>query len=384
MKHAVLALAAMHSGMLDRDNDEHASRQHMLYAKEQYTVALGEARQLVSNAAPAQIHRVLIVCLFFVAWEGVRGDYLASQRHMDSGRALAARFHHQLCEKVSLSRIVHEIMQVLARMDLSAISFSDDSAPYRSSPHTGTEPELVMDTFSSIQDANAHLMEITRWLLRLGSEIIPGMDEAEESQRQRKVDKYSRHLEAWAVHWETWYAAHESSSDSMSILNVQLWYACAKALAETGFRGAETRYDMATDRFRDVVDFSEKLSSAIFQASAGAISLSLDLGYLIPTFFVATRCRDPRLRRRALRVLQAYPRHEGAWQSGPAAVIAQRWMAVEEGGLGDVQDAAQIPERRRVLLMEVQVQKSDGRARLRFQLAGVDGASPVVEDVVSW
>lgn len=124
MKHVVLALAAMHSGMLDRQ-DEHASRQHMLYAKEQYTVALGEARQLVASAASTQIHRLLIMCLLFIAWEGVRGDYLASQRHMDSGRALAARFHHQIRQKASLASIVHEIMLVLARMDISAIAFSD-------------------------------------------------------------------------------------------------------------------------------------------------------------------------------------------------------------------------------------------------------------------
>ncbi|OAA79509.1 hypothetical protein LEL_02995 [Akanthomyces lecanii RCEF 1005] len=384
VKHAVLALAAMHSGMLDRQ-DEHVSRQHMLYAKEQYTVALGEARQLVTNAAPTQIHRVLIVCLLFVAWEGVRGDYQASQRHMDSGRALAARFHLQMGQKASLAGIVHEIMQVLARMDISAISFSDDSAPYRSPGQQSAESDrqLCIDTFTSIQEASASLMEITRQLLRLGSEIIPGIDEAEAAQRQSVIDKYSRHLNDWAVHWEEWCAANKIASRSMAILNVRLWFACAKALVETGFRGPESRYDKATDMFRDVVSFSDKLASAIFQES-GAISLSLDLGYMIPTFFVATRCRDPSIRRRALVVLQSYPRHEGAWQSGPAAVIAERWIAVEESGLVDVHEAAHIPESHRVVLMEVQVRKSDGQARLRFQLAGIDGACSVVEETVSW
>lgn len=384
VKHAVLALAAMHSGMLDRQ-DEHASRQHMLYAKEQYTVALGEARQLVANAAPTQMHRVLIVCLLFVAWEGVRGDYLASQRHMDSGRALAARFHHQIRQKASLAGIVHEIMLVLARMDISAISFSDDSAPYRALGQESVEFDrgLAMDAFASIQDANASLMNITRCLLRLGSEIIPGIAEAEAAQRQSVIDKYSRHLREWAVHWERWCAANKISSDSLSILNVQLWFTCAKTLLKTGFRGPETRYDNATGMFRDVVGFSEKLSAAIFQES-GAVSLSLDLGYMIPTFFVATRCRDPSIRRRALHVLQSYPRHEGAWQSGPAAVIAERWIAVEESGPVDVHEAAQILEGQRVVLMEVQVQKSDALARLRFQLAGAEGACSVVEEIASW
>ncbi|KAJ3476760.1 hypothetical protein NLG97_g9022 [Lecanicillium saksenae] len=374
----------MHSGMLDRKN-ESASQQHIFYAREQYTIALGEARQLVSEAAPAQIHRVLMVCLLFAAWEAVQGDYRASQRHMISGHALFARFYHQIRQRASLSAAIHEIMQVLARMDISAVSFSDDSAPYQSpaDEHPGVDLWLSICAFRSIQEASLHLMEIARWLLRLGSEIILGMSEEDLSRRQAAIDKYSQRLEEWSIHWNAYHAAHNLSADSMSVLNVQLWHACTKALVETGFNGPETRNDKSIARFRDVVELCERLSSAIFQDS-GAISFSLDLGYLIPTFFVATRCRDPSIRRRALAVLQTYPRHEGAWQSGPAAVIAKSWMEVEEDGLGGVQEAAQIPEKQRVVLMEVQVQKSDGRARLRFQLAGTDDSSPTVEKVVCW
>ncbi|OAA70446.1 Zn(2)-C6 fungal-type DNA-binding domain protein [Cordyceps fumosorosea ARSEF 2679] len=380
VKHAVLALAAMHGGMLDRD-DEYMSRQHMLHATEQYTLALGAARTLVSNSAAGQIHRVLIVCLLFAVWEGVQGNYEASQRHMHAGRALAARFDFEIRRKASLAGIVYELMEVLVRIDISAISFSDDSAPYQP-PHRdstdATAPSI--GAFRSIQQANATLMDITRRLLRLGSEMIPGADEAED--RQRAIGTCTLLLERWAVRWEDWYAANGDSSDPLSTLNVQLWYACTQTLVDTGFSGPETRYDMAADRFRDVVAHSEKLSSAVFQNS-GAVSFSLDLGYLIPTFFVATRCRDPSIRRRALRVLQSYPRHEGAWQSGPAAAIAERWIAVEERGLEDAREAAQIPEHERVVLMEVQVRKSDGRARLRFQLARADDAH-LVEDIVSW
>ncbi|KAJ6780561.1 hypothetical protein PWT90_10036 [Aphanocladium album] len=383
VKHAILALAAMHSGMLDR-KDEYACRQHIYYAREQYTIALGKAQQLVSTATPGQMHRVLMVCLLFAAWEGVQGDYQASQRHMNSGHALFARFHNQIRERASISGTVHEIMQVLARMDISAISFSDDSAPYQSPADEPPEAGLSssIGAFGSLQEASLHLMDVTRWLLRLGSELVPGMSEEDQSRRQAAIDEYSQRLEGWSMHWNTYYAANKIASDSVSVLNIQLWYACANALVETGFSGPETRYDKSTARFREVVELCEKLSSAIFRDSEGT-SFSLDLGYLIPAFFVATRCRDPSIRRRALSVLQSYPRHEGAWQSGPAAVVANSWMEVEEVGLGYVQEEAQVPERQRVVLMQVQVQKSDGRARLRFKLAGIE-SSPVVEHIVRW
>lgn len=384
VKHAVLALAAMHSGMLDQ-KDEYAARRHIFYANEQYTIALGETRQLVLKASPSQMHRVLMVCLLFIAWEGVQGDYQACQRHMDGGRALAMRFQRQMRKSASSSGVFHEIMQVLARMDISAISFSDDSAPYQSpaDEYPEFDPKLAFGDFQSLREASSHLMEITRWLLRLGIETAPDMEgEGDQSRRRHAVDEYSRRLREWATHWERFCAANDYSSNSVSMLNVRLWYACAKTLIETGCSGPETRYDKAIASFRDVVEFSENLSSALFQETSNA-SFSLDLGYLIPTFFVAIRCRDPSIRRRALAVLRAYPRHEGAWQSGPAAVIAESWMGVEETGLGEAEDAAHIPEDQRVVLMKVHVQKSYGQARLRFQLAGAN-SSRIVERIVSW
>ncbi|TQV97616.1 hypothetical protein V2A60_006640 [Cordyceps javanica] len=327
-----------------------------------------------------------MACLLFVAWEGVQGDYRASQRHMGSGRALAARFGHSIHRKSSLSNIWHETTQVLERMNISAMSFSDDSAPYQPSYHDPlmvTSPGLFAGGFKDVQSARASLMDITRSLLWLGSKVLPNMDEAEKTRRQFEIFERAALLEKWAVHWRDCYAANQSSSNSTSVLNVQLWYTCARVITETGFGGPETRHDDAAERFRDLVDYAEKLSSALFQES-GAVSFSLDLGYLIPTFFAATRCRDPYIRRRALRILQSYPRHEGAWQSGPAAVIAERWVAVEERGLGDVESAVQIPEHLRVVHMAVYVQKSSGRGRLRFQLSGADGASSFVEELVSW
>lgn len=374
----------MHSCILD-SKDPAASRQHILYASEQYTVALGETRRLLLGAAPSQIHRILMVCLLFVAWEGIQGDYQASQRHMDSGRALIARFGRQISAKASLSGVVHEITEVLARMDISAISFSDDSAPYNYSPHEslGSGLSEVSGAFTNIRQASSQLMEITRMLLRVGREFALDGDAAEQKRRQDLIDEGAKHLEIWEAQWVTWCSENMPSPDSLSVLNIQLWRACIKTTIATGFCGPETRYDSATDMFREVISHAEKVSLSVFQDSE-PVSFSLELGYLIPTFFVATRCRDPRTRRRALAILRSYPRHEGAWQSGPAAVIAEKWMQVEERELGEVEDAAQIPELGRVVTMHVQVQKNHGRARLGFHLSGTVDGPAIIEEVVTF
>ncbi|KAL1839196.1 hypothetical protein VTJ49DRAFT_1785 [Mycothermus thermophilus] len=69
-------------------------------------------------------------------------------------------------------------------------------------------------------------------------------------------------------------------------------------------------------------------------------SFSADLGIVPPLYVVATKCRDPRLRRQAIRLLRSSARREGMWDSELTARIAM-WIAeVEEEGLmpsgGDV------------------------------------------------
>lgn len=326
-----------------------------------------------------------MVCLLFVAWEGIQGNYNASQKHMDSGRALLSRFHNQVRSKASLSMVVSDIMQVLARMDIAAIAFSDDTAPYRPPLDDSVDTILcyIQQPFSSLRQASAALMEIARQLLRLGSEAIIGTDVVEQTRQRNIFDEYSQHLSIWEIHWDAWLANNKSTSGSLSALNVELWQACANALVASDFIGPELRYDDALSEFHGVVESAEKLAAAIFQ-DCEFISFSLDLGYLVPTFFAATRCRDSGLRHRALEVLRRYPRHEGAWQSGPAAVIAGKWIEIEEAGLVSEGGDGPIPEHRRVAIMEVQVEKSSGSARLRFQLSDANGEAPVLEELVTF
>ena len=59
-------------------------------------------------------------------------------------------------------------------------------------------------------------------------------------------------------------------------------------------------------------------------------SFSTDLGIVPPLFFVATKCREPHTRRRAIRLLRSSARREGMWDSEMAARIGQWVMELEE------------------------------------------------------
>ncbi|UKZ83483.1 hypothetical protein TrVFT333_011292 [Trichoderma virens FT-333] len=94
-------------------------------------------------------------------------------------------------------------------------------------------------------------------------------------------------------------------------------------------------------------------------------SFSADLGIVPPLFVVATKCRDPVVRREAIQLLRSSARREGMWDSELTANIAQWVMEVEEsenpfpemhppGGTTQVVlPSRAIPEEKRVMVQSV-------------------------------
>lgn len=80
-------------------------------------------------------------------------------------------------------------------------------------------------------------------------------------------------------------------------------------------------------------------------------TFSLDNGLLSCIFNVATHCRDPFLRRRAIHVLRNSTIQEGVWNSAVMASIAEKWVEIEEEGLGTIRSCADVPVAAR--LMEI-------------------------------
>jgi hypothetical protein len=62
-------------------------------------------------------------------------------------------------------------------------------------------------------------------------------------------------------------------------------------------------------------------------------SFALDLGIVAPLFVAATKCRERKLRREAIRLLMSSPRREGMWDSILSGRVAQWIMEIEEEGL---------------------------------------------------
>jgi hypothetical protein len=65
------------------------------------------------------------------------------------------------------------------------------------------------------------------------------------------------------------------------------------------------------------------------------VIFDLDTGLIVPLYFVAGKCRDSRIRRKAIQLLRASERQEGVSNSLMTAKVAERLVEIEEEGLLD-------------------------------------------------
>jgi hypothetical protein len=111
-------------------------------------------------------------------------------------------------------------------------------------------------------------------------------------------------------------------------------------------------------------------------------SFALDLGIVPPLFVVATKCRDRKVRREAIRLLLSSPRREGMWDSILSGRVAQWIMEIEEEGLsaweGPWGKAAmeKVEGERRVTVKEILFDMQRREATLRCGTRGAREGDP--------
>jgi len=122
-------------------------------------------------------------------------------------------------------------------------------------------------------------------------------------------------------------------------------------------------------------------------------SFALDLGIVPPLFVVATKCRDRKIRREAIRLLMSSPRREGMWDSILCGKVSQWMMEVEEEGMRqfEIWDpvGANEPVRAemRVMVKEILFDLQKREATLRCGTRGAREGDPdprAKETFISW
>lgn len=372
VRHAVLALSSLHQ-LSEARQDADVALRHQRYADQHYNQALSAAQSLLQCSGPEDIDRVLITCLVFTCYENVRGNYAASHVHTGSGRAIMAQ-HRGRLRRQSRRNDLNEIQQLFARLDIGALAFSPSNSryPYDMDSFYATSPNLLPDAFDSIEDARAPLIDHIRWSLvvRLSDFGAVLQDSSLFATLETERSKVADHLSRWSLRFEE-LAAHDPNASPILVRTLRIWHKLISIDIVANWYGSELRYDNHVTEYEYIVTTAEEIIELLVQKPDRGL-FSFDLGITIPLFATVERCRDPNIRRRALKAMHAGPKQEGTWGPG-AALAAEKWMEFEESGLGHVEKASDVPEWRRIRKMDADVNVELGMAEVVFEVTPSTG-----------
>jgi len=175
-----------------------------------------------------------------------------------------------------------------------------------------------------------------------------------------------------------WSQTTDSEAKAIYSYMLMYWAVCFISLGACASR-SELAFDRYTDHFVAIIEHVEVYLRYSAGTAADQLLISgFDPGIIPPLYFCAMKCRDPILRRKALKLMGDAPRQENLWAFLAPDRVAEKVILEEEGGDGfsPVNDSmssngtAWPPEERRFAFTTVVSREaSNGRLRLALQMS---------------
>ena len=197
-----------------------------------------------------------------------------------------------------------------------------------------------------------------------------------------------------AISLRQWYAAFENfQRDKKGFTNAERTVLILMKLhfvqlslgltVQYGAAGDEMVWDDHLSKFEDLIRYAEEFLQSLATDTQKPV-LTLDNEVVLPLFFVAAKCRESKLRWKAIELLRSTNRQEGIWHSQSTADILERGVRIEEDGLTDgaTISASSIPRHQRIIGLEVTFDSFRKRANLRYIKRTIHGGREIINEWV--
>ena len=386
VKHITLALGLLHRKNLFLGDFGIDSHRNTVFA--QYTKALRATRELIVNSDKTDIHVALIACILFCIFDIQMHNDGMAHVHLQTGLKLAKQNNRLLTasdepgisngedsRSLPSSDPMILISDAMNRIDLQSrmISFTNVNAPY---PYhlTAEEDEptvLPAIQYTTIDEARRALVSLMRTIWRVSRDITfaslgPMPNQQALTAQYEKKAECERSLLRWDISFQNLKRkmrlldTYEKASNTCRLLSIN--HALSRLLVGCSGATTEMVWDAFLADFESIVKLTEELyasespaaASALFpgaqhpgvpglsgaesfntvqdppKAKDGSYSISTELWTLVPLALTGAKCRDPSIRRRAIRLLDMGNRVEGPMPSKGPAKMNELLMNVEE------------------------------------------------------
>ena len=307
-------------------------------ALQSYNKAISEVKALpkedVSTIPLALVSCVLFICIEFLQDDNIRALNLLRMGN-DLWKGQEIRRRHGSKPASGPGAIGHVVAPILSRL----------GHLWAMTGHCQIRPALatkVETDKSTLADARAalytHLENCHNFLnlvevQRLKDHGDTGIDDSVRKQ-------------LWIMHRQVmgWYTSFANvlnredvtSAEKSAASMLRVHYSVTLIRISACLRPGEMVYDEYESQFEEAVRHARlAVFATAFEASTDAENhvqppFVFEIGVGASLYFMALKCRHPRIRRDAVQLLRKTPSKEGLWKSTPFAVVAQKIMELEE------------------------------------------------------
>ncbi|KAF7949632.1 uncharacterized protein EAE97_003141 [Botrytis byssoidea] len=364
IRHAVIALGALHHSK-ERSSRSTSSNKLFSSAEEQFPLLEYNRaiKCLVEPFAKKERQAMgvsLINCVLFSAFEMMQGNYGHGAAHQESGSKIlceitydenSQRYYHDSLETSSYPYLPMSLLEELyLRSDFVLTQMIDifDQSLYNKfkSSHFTAHPPAI---FTSLSQARNSLHFF--W-------------------SRFRIDLYKLNCQPDSP----------ELNQRAAILQIQSHCGYMNAHVPRGVKDNQMLWDPFLSVFEKIIVLSEEvISNPAFATTV----FQIDMGIIGPLYQVVSVCRHPIVRRKAIALLERVPSlQEGIWNAGMTARVGRRVIELEEYGIEDVREAADIPDWARVSDVEPQFEKDGRRVTLTYNRSDSAGG-PLVRNKIT-
>ena len=355
VKHGIVALASLHESVEAENSiafvlasQKQTSNAAQILALKHYNKAIQHIRTEAFDAF-RRPDVVLILCILFMCFEQLRNNDTACTTHLTAGLKLLVSWRERTNSYTKLpgfSRPTLELMNnkitpTLERLRVQFALCMDMRHAFRNFGQPSCLP------LPNIPTAYDTLENARRDFDRAMNYIFSALEYCSATGISLKENLFTI-LERW-----------KKALDSSTALGTPL-HACAHNLLSLYFHIStivigthETDSEIVFDAFAPQFETIAELGTELVQHwkvtnHQHSLLFSFDLGITPAMFFVASRCRHPRIRRIARDTMLQSPMYRGLWPDWYSGLCANRIIEIEEHGFDSTADDIFIPESRRI------------------------------------
>ena len=207
---------------------------------------------------------------------------------------------------------------------------------------------------------------------------------------QTRHENSQQIFDQWSAAFDVFINSHgslleESGQKGVAMLKIQQEIGFLSLQLGRTYFDDQTLWDQFLPLFNQIVSLAAEILD-FGSKSRRYPTFSLDMGVVGPLYEVASRCRDPVIRRKAISLMKSRCMQEGVWNSILTAKVAERLVEIEEDGLDEVKSCHDVPDWARLSFVAPVFDPAGRRAVVKFmRIGGSHGiVRPMVEAVYEW